>query len=55
MGQIALYGGRPAELEAGLAAHTVSEMPPQGEAAYRASEQQNRQRRQPPDTTARSP
>ena len=60
MGQIALYGGRPAELDAGLAARVTEEMPPQGEAAYRESEQLNRQRleemrRQRGDTTGLSP
>jgi nitrite reductase (cytochrome c-552) len=35
MGQIALYGGRPEELDAGLAARVGSEMPPQGDAALR--------------------
>jgi nitrite reductase (cytochrome c-552) len=46
MGQIALYGGRPAALDAGLAARERTEMPAQGEAALRAREQENRQRMQ---------
>jgi hypothetical protein len=54
MGQIALYGGRPAELDAGLVPRTTSEMPPQGAAALEQSRQREEQmRRQPPDSAVR--
>jgi nitrite reductase (cytochrome c-552) len=54
MGQIALYGGRPAELDAGLVPWTTSEMPPQGAAALEQSRQRQEQmRRQPPDSAVR--
>ena len=47
-------------LDAGLAARATEDMPPQGEEAYRQSEQVNRQRieamrRQQQDTAVRSP
>jgi nitrite reductase (cytochrome c-552) len=61
MGQLALRGVRPAELNAGLAAKERSGMPPQGDAALRESEQANRarreelQRRQQEQPPARAP
>jgi nitrite reductase (cytochrome c-552) len=53
MGQIALYGGRPAELDAGLVARTRSGMPPQGEAALDESRQRQQEVRRQADTAGR--
>lgn len=46
MGQLALHGVRPEELDAGVAARVPSAMPPQGEAGLRQNDQVDRQRQQ---------